>query len=366
MTRSVLKFVFLGVIALFVASCDRAESPTSNVKSKEAPVALKVPVAFPINLPGAGTTIKWIADRIEFISHGNMSMKIYEPGALVPAFEILDAVSTGKINAGYATAAYWTGKIPASSLFTGIPFGPEAGEYLAWLWYGNGARLYQEMYEQAGYRVKVLPCGIISPETGGWFSKEIDEAKDLKGLIMRFGGLGGQVMQRLGVSVSMIPAAETFPALEKNAIDATEYSMPAIDERLGFYKVVKYNYFPGWHQQATLLELLINQDTWDQMTEAQRMTIDVMCKAATADSFAYSEAIQFEAMKRNVEERGVIIKYWSGDMLTLFENTWYQLAEENALADPFFNKVWRDLEAFRKNYDIWEANAFLPRAKRPG
>ena len=191
----------------------------------------------------------------------------------------------------------------------------------------------------------------------------IADVEDLKGLKMRFFGLGGQIMQKLGVSTTLLPGGEIFPALEKGAIDATEFSMPAIDERLGFYKIVKYNYFPGWHQQATVLELLINKDTWNKMSKEQQTAVDVMCRAATADSFAYTEAIQADAMTRNVKERGVTNKYWSDDMLALYQKTWHDVVQEQAGKDVFFKKVWDDLSAFRSKYDIWEAHAFLPRAQ---
>ncbi len=119
----------------------------------EKKVLLKVPVCFPTVLPGLGTTIVWVSDRIVTASGGTLKMKVFEPGKLVAPFEILDAVSKNKVNAGYSTAGYWAGKIPASPLFSAVPFGPEAGEYLAWLYYGNGMKLYQEMYDQAGYDV---------------------------------------------------------------------------------------------------------------------------------------------------------------------------------------------------------------------
>jgi TRAP-type mannitol/chloroaromatic compound transport system substrate-binding protein len=361
---SVSKIIPVVVSLLFVslAACQRAAEPEAK-PAKVTPVVLKVPIAFATTLPALGTTIKWISDRIELASNGSVKMKIYEPGKLVAPFEILDAVSTGKVNAGYAAAGYWAGKMRASPLFSAVPFGPEAAEYLAWIWHGNGGKLYQEMYDQAGYNVKVIPCGILAPETSGWFSQPIKSAADLQGLKMRFYGLGGQVMQKLGVSTTLLPAGEIFPALEKGALDATEFSMPAIDERLGFYKLVKYNYFPGWHQQASILELLINKDSWDKMHDSQRTLIEIMCKAATADSLAYSEAIQFDVMQRNVEKHGVIMKYWSDDMLTLFDKTWKEVAAELSAEDPFFKKVWDDLSRVRAKYDVWEAYAFLPRAR---
>lgn len=217
----------------------------ASTAAAEKKIMLKVPVCFATVLPGLGTTITYVADRIETMSGGTLRMKVYEPGKLVAPFEILGAVSSGKINAGYSTAGYWAGKIPASPFFTAVPFGPEAGEYLAWLWHGNGMKLYQEMYDSHGYNVKVLVLGIIAPETSGWFKEPVKSANDLNGLRIRFFGLGGQVMEKMGASVSLIPGGEIFPALEKKAIDATEFSMPAIDERLGFYKISKYNYYPG-------------------------------------------------------------------------------------------------------------------------
>ena len=350
------------LIVMIVLSFALAINPV-QAADKEKPVLLKVPITFATVLPGLGSTIKWVSEHIELLSGGSMKMKVYEPGKLVAPFEILDAVSKGKVNAGYATAGYWAGKIPASPLFSAVPFGPEAGEYLAWLYYGNGMKLYQEMYDQAGMNVKVLLCGIIAPETSGWFKAPIESADDLKGLKMRFFGLGGQVMQELGVSTSLLPGGEIFPALEKKAIDATEFSMPAIDKRLGFHKVVKYNYFPGWHQQATVFELLINKDVWNSMSDHQREVLEILTKAATADSFALCESIQGQAIRENVEKNGVKNMTWSKEMLDLYKKTWHKVAADQSAKDAFFKKVWDDFQAFHADYAYWSARGFLPREK---
>lgn len=333
--------------------------------AKDKPVLLKVPICFATSLPGLGSTIKWIEDRIAVASNGTVKMKVYEPGKLVAPFEILDAVSKGKINSGYSISGYWEGKIPGASIFSTVPFGPEAGEFLAWMWYGNGRKLYQKMYDDAGYNVHVIPCGIIAPETSGWFAKPIESLDDLKGLKMRFYGLGGKAMQKLGVSVSLLPGGEIFPALEKKAIDASEFSMPAIDKRLGFYKVVKHNYFPGWHQQATLFELLINKDVWNELSESQKMIVEMMCKAATADSFAYTEAIQGKEIRENAEVRGVTLHYWPDEMIDAFKNAWEEVAAELSGQSPMFKEAWEDLSAFRKEYRFWQTYGFLPRPKPP-
>ena len=358
--------MLLVALPLLVACSQDAPAPASA--PAPAPVAksveLKVPVAFGTNLPGLGDGILYISERLDTLSAGSLTMTVYEPNELVAPFEILDAVSEGKTNAGYATAGYWAGKLPAAPLFSAVPFGPDAAEYLAWLYYGNGMDLYQEMYDSSGYNVKVLLACIIAPETSGWFAEPINSASDLDGLRMRFFGLGGAVMQKLGVQTSLLPGGEIFPALEKNAIDASEFSMPAIDQRLGFYKIVTHNYYPGWHQQATTFELLINKDVWNGLTDQQRMILEVVCKASVTDSFAHTEAIQGAVIRENVTTRGVTNHYWSDDMLAIFQAAWLEVVEESK-ADPMFKKVWDDFDAFDKDYDYWASLGYLPRPEPP-
>nr|VFK59765.1 MAG: TRAP-type mannitol/chloroaromatic compound transport system, substrate-binding protein [Candidatus Kentron sp. TC] len=344
----------IGFIAFGVA---RAENPK--------PILLKVPVGFSTKLPALGTPIVKIKDDLEKVSGGSIKIKIYEPNKLVAPFEVLNAVSSGKVNAGYSAATYWAGEMPAASLFSAFPFGPEAGEYMAWLYYGNGLTLYQKMYDDAGKNVRVLPCALVTSETSGWFAKEIKGAEDLEGLKIRFAGLGGKVLRKLGASVTMLPGGEIFPALEKGALDATEFSTPAIDERLGFHRIANYNYFPGWHQQATILEFLINKGQWNKMTDGQQRLMEITCKASMTDSLAHGEAIQAEAMRRNRDKHGVLVRYWSDEMLALFERTWREVVAEEAEKDAFFKEVWADLSAFGLQYDLWESYAFLPRSRFP-
>ncbi|WP_026957176.1 TRAP transporter substrate-binding protein [Aliagarivorans taiwanensis] len=333
---------------------------TSTASFAAGKVLLKTPIAFGTHLPALGSPIKWFSEHIPITSGGTIKMKVYEPGKLVNPAEILDAVSTGKVNSGYSTAGYWQGSMPAAALFSAVPFGPEAGEYMAWLYFGNGLELYQGMYDEAGYNVKVLPCAIISPETSGWFKKPIESPEDLKGLNMRFFGLGASVMEKLGVGTVQIPGGEIFGALEKGAIDASEFSQPAIDQRLGFHKVAKYNYFPGWHQQSTVFELLVNKDTWNEMDENQQKAIETTCMATMTYSIAEGEAMQYSAMQ-TAQDNGVQIRYWNEEMLDLFEYTWLEVVEEKKEADPYFAKVWADLSQFREGYALWEQNGFLPR-----
>lgn len=329
-------------------------------------VLLKVPCSVPFSVPVLGDdTIGFIADRINSTSQGTLKMRLYAPGKLVPPLEVLDTVSTGKTNAGYTAAFYYAGKNPASVLFSSFPFGPEPAEYIAWYYYGNGLKLYQEMYDHYGYNVKVLPAGIISAESSGWFTKPINSLEDLKGIKMRISGIGGKVVSKLGVAVTMLPPGEIFQALEKGLIDATEFSQPVCDVPLGFHKVAKYNYFPGWHQPSTVQELLINKDVWNQLDDQQQQLIETTCMAATLYSLALSEGMQGKVLRDNVEKHGVKTMYWSDEMLDAFENAWQEVAAEEAAKDEMFAKVWKDLQQFRAEYKQWASVGSLPRPEPP-
>ncbi len=330
-----------------------------------AKVLIKTQSLYSTSLPVLGEAIPWFAKSVKEASGGEVIFKIYEPGKLVAPKEILESVSKKRVAAGYASAGFWQGKIPAAALFSAIPFGPEADEYLAWMFYGNGLKLYQEMYDSNGYNVKVLPLAIISPETSGWFNKEIKTVDDLKGLKMRFFGLGGRVMEKLGVNVTLTAPGEVFPALEKGAIDATEFSMPSLDRKMGFYKVAKYNYYPGWHQQATFTELIINKDVWNKLSPANRKLIEMCTMASLVNSLALGEATQGVIIGENAKKFGVKNRYWSPEILAAYKKAWDEVVAEMSAKDPLFKKVWDDLSKFRADYANWAAVGFLPRPKPP-
>jgi len=326
----------------------------------QAQESLAMTSAFGKNLPILGTAAVDFVDKINSIS-SDVEFEYFDPNKLVPTLEALDAVSNGSVDSAFATSGYWQGKIAAASLFAAVPFGPEAGEFLGWILYDDGAALWQEMYDQAGYDVVATPCGVIAPETSGWFKNEINGLDDLKGLNMRFFGLGAEVMQKLGVSTSLLAGGDIFPALERGAIDATEFSMPRIDAKLGFHKITKFNYFPGWHQPSTLFELLINKDVYDELSDVAKKQIEVACQANITTTLAEGEATNYAAMVDNTENNGVTIKQWSPEMLEAFQTSWDEVAKEMAAEDEFFNKVWTDLSEYREGYGVWSGNIYLPR-----
>jgi TRAP-type mannitol/chloroaromatic compound transport system substrate-binding protein len=350
------KFVWVVVLLISLALIMPAEQAAAKK------IILKTQAMFSLSMPLLGKPLVWFAEEMEKVSGGEIVFKLYDPGKLVPVVEILESVSKGHIQAGYAAPAFWMGKVPSAPIFGSVPFGPEGPEYMAWMFQGNGLKLWQEAYDKAGYNVKVFPVILCPPETSGWFAKEIKTVDDMKGLKMRFYGLGGSVIEKLGASATMLPPAEIFPSLEKGAIDAAEFSSPYVDVSQGFYKVVKYNYFPGWHQQTSIHELIINKDVWNKMSPMQQAQIEMGIRASLLQTQAIGEGSQGAVIKENAEKRGVNNMYWPPELLAAFKEAWEEVVQEQCAKDEMFKKVWNDLSAFRAEYKVYSRLGFLPRA----
>jgi TRAP-type mannitol/chloroaromatic compound transport system substrate-binding protein len=339
------KFLAVSAVALSVGFAGTANAEQWNLQS-----------TYPGSLTQLGTLGKHIADQLNAVTEGDIELVFQEPGALVPALEVFDAVASGAIEAGWSTPGYWAGKVPALPLFAAVPFGPQAGEYIAWMKFGGGKELFDEIYEKNG--IHSVICGVIAPEASGWFKNEIKSTEDLKGLKMRFFGLGAKVMEKMGVSTQLLAGGDIFPALELGTIDATEFSMPAIDLNLGFYQVAKHYYFPGWHQQATLFDLMINLDLWESLSDTQKAQIETVCDASIAYGLAEGEAIQFAALQE-LEKNGVQIHKWPPEILDALRAGWEEVVAEQVASDPDFARVWESLSTFRANYAKWKAIGYL-------
>ncbi|MDX1654041.1 MAG: TRAP transporter substrate-binding protein [Candidatus Competibacteraceae bacterium] len=322
-------------------------------------VRWRVPVAFASNLPGLGDPIVYVADTLRTASDGNIQMKVEEPGKIVPPLGIFDALKEGKIDAGYYWIGYDQGKVPSSAIFGAVPFGFEPWEFMTWIYEGGGQELVQEVY--APHNIVPVPCGVIGPETAGWFNKEIKGLDDVKGLKIRFAGVGGKVLQELGASVTMLPGGEIFQALEKGAIDASEFSMPAIDVQLGFNKVAQYNYFPGWHQPFTAQYLMVNKRKWDELSEANQAMIEMACTAAMARAIARGEAVQGEVIRQFRSEGGVKAQTLPMDVLEELRRATNKVLEQEAAADADFKRVLESQREFMRDYQVWKDLAYLPR-----
>jgi TRAP-type mannitol/chloroaromatic compound transport system substrate-binding protein len=329
-----------------------ALAATSGSAFAQKRVNWKMQSAFGSTLPHLGTSGVRFADNVTEASGGTFNIKFFEPGALVPALECFDPASKGSVESCWTTPGYHTGKLgPGISFFTTVPFGPTFGEFMAWKRHGGGDALRNEIYGEHG--LIAIDCFAIGPETSGWFKNEIKSLDQLKGLKMRFFGLGAQVMQKLGVSTQLLAGADIYPALERGVIDATEFSMPSIDQKLGFHQIAKNNYFPGWHQQVSVSELLMNKKAYEALSKSHKKLLELALGESVMATYAETEWRNPDAMNENVDKFGVKNRRWSDEDLAVFEKAWFEVVQEVSAKDPLFKKVADSFYAFRKKYKIW-------------
>ena len=308
------------------------------------------------NVGVLGPTQLMLVERIKKLSDGTIDIRFHEPNTFVPNLQSLDAAASGALDAAWTSPGYWTGKDTAFNLIGAVPFGPGAGEYIGWMKYGGGQQLWDELY--GSYKVKGILCGMIPPEGSGWFRNEIKSVDDLKGLKMRFYGLGAKVMEKLGVSTQLIGGGEIFQALQLGTIDATEFSMPSMDLSYGFYQVAKYYYFPGWHQQSTFNDMIISLDKWGQLNDWQKQVILDACDANMLNQFAMGESLQGKALAE-LKTKGVQIKMWPPEILAAMEKGWAAVVEEEKAKSPMFTKMWESYSRFRDEYANWKEVGYL-------
>lgn len=351
-----MKFRRISRIPLLVAlAAATAISMNGPLQAGET-VKLKMQSAFGSNLDVVGESALIFVENLKKISNGTLKVKFFEPGALVPPLAIFEVVSKGSIDSGWTVSGLHTASIPAAAFFTGVPFGPAAGEFLAWLEYGGGHALKDEIYGKHG--VKAITCIMAPPEASGWFRHEIKTADDLKGLKIRFFGLGARVMQKLGASTQLLAVGDVYPALERGVIDATELSFPSIDFRLGLHEIAKHYYFPGWHNQSAFGEFLINLKKYNRLSDTHRTMIDVACDANITWTFAAAEARQFDAI-RKIKAKGVTIHFWPDNVLGKMREAWDQVVQEESAKDPLFKRIYESYSSFRQKYKIWKDHGYL-------
>ncbi|MEX2326877.1 MAG: TRAP transporter substrate-binding protein [Pseudomonadales bacterium] len=346
----------IGALALRTSNDHTVQ--TSDSDEPLAQVRWRVPVAFGTNLPALGDNILHVSKRLETATAGRIRLEVFEPGTLIPPFSITEGVRDNKIPAGYTWVGYDQGRIPATPLVSAVPFGMEPWEFAAWYYEDEGQDLTEELYRPHG--VHPILCGVVGPETAGWFRFQINRVEDFKGLKIRFAGLGGKVLQKLGASVTLIPGGEIFQALEKGAIDATEFSMPAVDQMLGFDRVAPYNYFPGWHQTFTAAHLVVNLDVWGQLSEPDQVLIEMACTAGVIRNLSRGEAIQ-GAVISGFPAKGVTPVRFSHKILKELQAITEEVLAEEAEKDEFFRRIHTSQTRFMEEYRPWKDHAYLPR-----
>lgn len=324
--------------------------------AQDKKVRMQMGGAFPTSMLILGPAQTRTVDLFRRMSGGSIDIKLFEPGALVPVSQYFDAISNGSLDSAYTGAGYYTGKDIGFAMFNTVPFGPSPGEFLAWFEYGGGNELMWEVHEK--YNIVARNCGLISPEASGWFRKEMNTLDDLKGLKMRFFGLGANVMQKMGVATQLLMAGEIFQALQLGTIDATEFSMPSMDLSLGFYQVAKFYYFPGWHQQTSITQVYVSKSKWAELSDTQKLIIETACKANMLQELAEGEAAQFGALAE-LKAKGVQIRKWSPEILKVMEEKWKEVVVEESAKSPLFKRVHASYSKFRADYTIWREHGYM-------
>ena len=303
-------------------------------------------------LPVLDPTAKRFVDNVATLTGGEVNFNYLLAGELSPPFEIFDNVSAGAIDAAWSYAAYASGKEPAAALFGSVPFGGDPLSYVSWLHHGGGLELWQEIYEP--YNIVPMACGVILSEAGGWFTKAVESPEDLKGLNIRVGGLGGAILGKLGANAMSLPAGEISTSLETGRLDATELSFPLVDKLLGFDKVAKHYYFPGWHQPAGFIEFYMNKDKWDGLTDSQRRAIEIGC----ADANLYAMGIAAGAQSAILDEfraNGVDVKRFPDSVMQALRTAADEVYAEKSAEDAMFKRVIDSYRAYADAYNEYQA-----------
>lgn len=294
--------------------------------------------------PGVGVAAEKFAQRVGAMSGGRLEIKLFAAGELVPAFGGFDAVQSGAVQIAHGTPYYWAGKAPALHWFTGVPFGLTAPELAAWIYYGDGGKLWREIYD--GFGVVGFYAGSSGVQAGGWFRKEINTVEDLRGLKFRIAGLGGEVMRRLGAVPVAMPPGEIMQSLTSGAIDAAEWIGPWNDRAFGLYKVAKFYYVPAFHEPGPGLEVIVNKAAWEELSPDLQAIIEAAASAAASETYADFVYHNIDAYGPLIDEHGVQVRTFSDPIVKAMGEAWQATSAEMAAADPMTKRVVESFQSF--------------------
>jgi len=296
---------------------------------------------------GACETIpKYVSEATD----GKFQIQSFAAGEIVPALQVLDAVQTGTVEMGHTAMYYFIGKDPTWALFCATPFGLNARQQNAWYHDGEGTKLIDDFGKK--FNVRCLSAGNTGCQMGGWFNKELKEPADLKGLKMRIGGWAGKTLGKLGVVAQQIAGGDIYPALEKGTIDAAEWVGPYDDEKLGFYKVVKFYYYPGWWEGGTTLHQLVNLAKWNELPKSYQAIVTAAAAYANTEVQARYDARNPLALKRLVAA-GTQLRPFSLSILEACLKASNEVNAETSAVNADYKKVWDSIVPFRNDAYLW-------------
>jgi TRAP-type mannitol/chloroaromatic compound transport system substrate-binding protein len=341
--RSFLKKAGLGLAA-------GAAAAPAIVSAQSSAISWRMVGSWPKSLDTLYGGMEFIAKHVAAATGGKFNIKVFAAGEIVGGLQVLDAVQAGTVECGHTATYYYFGKDPTFALNCAVPFGLNARQQNAWMAHGGGLELVREFYKN--YNCTLFPAGNTGTQMGGWFRKEVKTIADLKGLKFRLGGYAGRVMSKLGAVPQQIAGGDIYPALEKGTIDAAEWVGPYDDEKLGFYKVARFYYYPGWWEPGTELDLLVNLKAYDALPKEYQAVLEDACAAANGWMMAKYDADNPAALKRLLAG-GTQLRAWSNDIMTACYKATNEVNAESSASHPSFKKIYDSMSKFRSQGVQW-------------
>ncbi|TLS18905.1 MAG: twin-arginine translocation signal domain-containing protein [Betaproteobacteria bacterium] len=344
--RSFLKKAGVGIAAGAAATTVSAPA----IAQAQPTIKWRLTSSFPKSLDTLYGGAEVLANRLRAMTNGKFDIRVFAGGEIVPGLQALDAVQQGTVECCHTAPYYYVGKDKTFALGCSIPFGMNARQMNAWVYYGGGQKLLDEFY--ANYNIVSFMGGNSGTQMGGWFRKEIKNLGDIKGLKMRVAGLGGTVFERLGAVPQQIAGGDIYPALEKGTIDAAEWVGPYDDEKLGFFKVAKNYYYPGWWEPGPTIHFFVNKKEWDKLPKEYQEAFQAAAYEANVTMLAEYDHKNPTALSRLLSQ-GVKLQKYPDAVLEAAYKAAMDLYTEESAKNPAFKKVWTEYDKYRRTQNAW-------------
>lgn len=314
-------------------------------------VSWRLVSSFPRSLDTIYGAAEVLADRVSSLTDGRFTIRSFPASELVPFDQVLDSVQKGTVAIGHSASYYYIGINAAFAFDCTVPFGLTARQLNAWLYHGDGMDHLRPLF--ADHNLINYPGGNTGVQMGGWFRREINSLDDLRGIKMRIPGLGGKVMDALGVTVQVLAAGDIYTALERGALDATEWSGPYDDEKLGFYQVANHYYYPGWWEPGPGLSFYVNRDAFEKLPSDYQAALEAATAEANVDMMSKYDARNPPALTRLLN-KGVQLHPFPEDIMREAKRISTELQEEIVASDSMYRAIYEAYNKFQA-----ESNRFL-------
>jgi TRAP-type mannitol/chloroaromatic compound transport system substrate-binding protein len=339
---------FLPAAAVATVAAGTLAAPA--IAQSEPTIKWRLTASYPKSLDTLYGAVNTITKTVSELTDGKFELQPFAAGEIVPGLQVLDAVANGTVESGFTYMGYYIGKNPAAIFDASLPFGLTPRQHAAWLNFGGGRALVDELYD--GFGVVAITAGNTGGQMFGWFRKELKTPKDLEGLKMRTAGFGGKVMAKLGVVAQQIAGGDIYPSLERGTIDACEWVGPYDDEKLGFNKVAKYYYTPGVMELEATNQLMISKKAWATLPPRYQAAMRAAGAVANQEMLASYDAKNAEAIARLVAA-GTHLSVLPEEIIKALRVALEQVLDEEAAANEQFRKILTHWRAFRANQHRW-------------